>query len=108
LRFVQKPNKDAAPLRDGAVDLETGVIEATTAPELCRQMMFRDRLVGVVSKGHPLAKGKITAARYAGGKHMDDCKPPTNAPVPVGILIPTLYIGRQLARAWIGWLEFRA
>ena len=70
LRFVQKPNKDAAPLRDGAVDLETGVIEATTAPELCSQMMFRDRLVGVVSKGHPLAKGKITAARYAGGKHI--------------------------------------
>src|SRR5882724_10521593 len=25
LRFVQKPNKDSAPLRDGTVDLETGV-----------------------------------------------------------------------------------
>src|SRR5712672_2525647 len=26
LRFVQKPNKDSTPLRDGTVDLETGVV----------------------------------------------------------------------------------
>ena len=26
LRFVQKPDKDSAPLRDGTVDLETGVV----------------------------------------------------------------------------------
>ena len=26
LRFVQKPDKDSAPLRDGSVDLETGVV----------------------------------------------------------------------------------
>ena len=26
LRFVQKPNKDSAPLRDGTVDLETGLL----------------------------------------------------------------------------------
>src|SRR4029077_21136862 len=34
LRFVQKADKDGAPLRDGAVDIETGVVEAMTAPDL--------------------------------------------------------------------------
>ena len=70
LRFVQKPDKDSAPLRDGTVDLETGVVEKTTAPELRVQALFRDRYVGVVRKGHPLSKGKITSVRYAGGKHI--------------------------------------
>lgn len=70
LRFVQKPNKDSAPLRDGTVDLETGVVETTTAPELRVQALFRDRHIGVVRKGHPLAKGRITPERYAAGRHI--------------------------------------
>lgn len=70
LRFVQKSNKDSAPLRDGTVDLETGVVEKTTAPELRVQILFRDRYIGVVRKGHPLSKGKITPSRYAAGRHI--------------------------------------
>ncbi len=70
LRFIQKPDKDSGPLRDGTVDLETGVVEKTTAPELCVQALFRDRYIGVVRKGHPLTKGKITASRYATGRHI--------------------------------------
>ncbi len=70
LRFVQKPNKDSAPLRDRTVDLETGVVEKTTAPELRVQALFRDRYIGVVRKGHPLSKGKITPSRYAAGRHI--------------------------------------
>ena len=70
LHFLQKANKDSAPLRDGTVDLETGVIEKTTAQELRVQALFRDRLIGVVRTGHPLSKGKITPSRYAGGKHI--------------------------------------
>jgi DNA-binding transcriptional LysR family regulator len=70
LFFVQKPNKDSAPLRDGTVDLETGVVEQTTAPELRTQVLFRDRYVGVVRSGHALCKGKITSSRYATGKHI--------------------------------------
>ena len=70
LFFVQKPNKDSAPLRDGTVDLETGVVEMTTAPELRVQTLFRDRYVGVVRTGHPLSKGKITPSRYAAGSHI--------------------------------------
>src|SRR6266550_9293886 len=34
LRFVQKPNKDSAPLREGAIDLETGVVGTMTGPEV--------------------------------------------------------------------------
>ena len=70
LRFVQKADKDGAPLRDGAVDLETGVVEAMTAPDLRAHALFRDRLVGAVRAGHPLSKVKITPARYATGEHV--------------------------------------
>jgi DNA-binding transcriptional LysR family regulator len=70
LFFVQKPNKDSAPLRDGLVDLETGIVEKTTAPELRVQALFRDRSIGVVRAGHPLSRGAITPARYADGQHI--------------------------------------
>ncbi|HYC87891.1 MAG TPA: LysR family transcriptional regulator [Thermoanaerobaculia bacterium] len=70
LHFVQKPDKESAPLRDGTVDLETGVLESTTGPELRAQALFRDRFVGVVRTGHPLSRRKITPARYAAGRHV--------------------------------------
>lgn len=70
LRFVQKPDKDSASLRDATVDLETGVVGETTGPEVRAQGLFRDRFIGVVRKGHPLSKGKVTAARYAAGRHI--------------------------------------
>jgi len=68
--FVQKPNKESASLRDGTVDLETGVVGQTTGPELRAQALFRDRLVGVVQKGHSLSRGRITPSRYAKGRHI--------------------------------------
>jgi DNA-binding transcriptional LysR family regulator len=70
LCFVQKPDKDSAPLRDGIVHLETGVVEKSTAPELRVQALFRDHYVGAVRMGHPLSKGKITPSRYAAGRHI--------------------------------------
>ena len=70
LCFVPKLDKDSTPLRDGAVDLETGVIGKTTVPELRVQALFRDRLIGVVRTGHPLSEGEITPARYAAGRHI--------------------------------------
>ncbi len=71
LRFMQKPDKDSGPLRDGAVDLETGVVEASMGPELRAQALFRDRHIGVVRAGHPLCEGEITPARYAAGQHVN-------------------------------------
>jgi DNA-binding transcriptional LysR family regulator len=70
LRFMQKPNKDSAPLRDGTVDLEIGVVGKATSPELRAQPLFRDRFIGVVRKRHPLSRGEVTPARYAAGKHI--------------------------------------
>lgn len=70
LRFVQKPDKDSKPLRDGTVDLETGVVEASTGPELRARALFEDRLVCVVREGHSLATGALTPARFAAGAHV--------------------------------------
>lgn len=70
LRFVPKPDKSSASLRDGTVDLETGVVEKDTGPELRTQVLFRDRFVGVVRSGHALSRAKITPARYAAGRHV--------------------------------------
>jgi DNA-binding transcriptional LysR family regulator len=70
LRFIQKTDKDSALLREGSVDLETGVVGETTSPEVRTRALFRDRFIGVVRTAHPLSRGKITLSRYASGKHI--------------------------------------
>ena len=70
LRFVQKLDKDSTHLRDGTVDLETGVVSKTMGPEVRAQSLFRDRFVGVVRSGHFLSQGKITSNKYAKAKHI--------------------------------------
>lgn len=70
LCFVQKSSKESTSLRDGSVDLDTGVIGALTGPEVRTRALFRDVFIGVVRAGHPLCKGKMTLARYAKGKHI--------------------------------------
>lgn len=75
LCFMLKPDKDSAPLRDGTVDLETGVVSAAIGPEVRAQALFRDHFVGVVRLGHPLCKGRITASRYATFGHVSVSRP---------------------------------
>jgi len=70
LNFVQKTDKNSAPLRDGRVDLETGVVEEAMGPEVRSLALFRDRLIGAVRPGHALASGKITPQRYKQGPHV--------------------------------------
>jgi DNA-binding transcriptional LysR family regulator len=70
LHFVHKLDKSSGPLRDGTVDLETGVIDKAVGPEVRAQALFRDRFVGVVRAGHPLSAGKLTAVRYAAAAHV--------------------------------------
>jgi len=70
LRFLPKIGKDSTLLRDGTVDLETGVIDDETGPELRAKTLFEDHLVGVVRAGHALARGKVTPARYAACGHI--------------------------------------
>lgn len=70
LRFVQKVDKESAALRQGLVDLETGVLGEETGPEVRLRALFRDRFVGVVRQGHPLSQGTVSAANYADGRHV--------------------------------------
>ena len=71
LHFVQKlDNKDSVLLRDGTVDLETGVVRNTLGPEVRVQALFSDRFIGVVRTGHALSQGEITPARYSAGRHI--------------------------------------
>ncbi len=70
LRFLEKGDKDSTPLREGLVDLETGVVEASTGPELRAQGLFHDRYVGVVRSGHALSRGPVTLQQYLAGRHV--------------------------------------
>ncbi len=86
LRFVTKSDKESAPLRDGTVDLETGVVEASTGPELRAQGLFHDRFVGVVRNGPPALRRngltptlpcRTTHPQLAAGERrvVDRCRP---------------------------------
>lgn len=70
LCFVRRSDKQSAALRDGDVDLETGVVGKLTSPEIRTRILFQDRFVGVVRVGHALCKGEVTAARYAKAGHI--------------------------------------
>ena len=70
VHFLQKADKGSGLLREGAVDLETGVVDGALGPEVRAQALFRDRLIGVVRAGHPLCEGPISTARYAAARHV--------------------------------------
>ena len=52
------------------MDLETGVVEPTTAPELRVLTLFKDRFIGVVAADHPLAHTRVSPKRYAAARHV--------------------------------------
>lgn len=90
LCFVPKPDKDIAPLRDGSVDLEIGVIGGDGG-ELMAQTLFRDSFVGIVRIGHPLLDGEITPERYAACSHVVASRRGRNArPREAGFAAPGL------------------
>ncbi|QAU32954.1 LysR family transcriptional regulator [Janthinobacterium sp. 17J80-10] len=70
LCFLQKQDKESKSLRDGTVDLETGVVGEVTSPEVRTRILFHDRFIGVARAGHALCRGKITPARYAASRHI--------------------------------------
>jgi DNA-binding transcriptional LysR family regulator len=70
LRFLPKDERDTAQLRDGSVDLETGIVRGTSGPELRAHGLFRDRFVGVARAGHPLARRPVDTAGYTGARHV--------------------------------------
>ncbi|HEV7306008.1 LysR family transcriptional regulator [Ensifer sp.] len=96
LRFVQKLDRDNSPLRDGGVDLETGVIGEATGPELRAHTLFHDRFVGVTSPGHALTKGEISASRYALARHVHVSRR-GNERGPVDEALAPLGLAREIA-----------
>jgi DNA-binding transcriptional LysR family regulator len=95
LRFLPKLDRDSAPLRDGTVDLETGVVGKMTGPEVRTQALFRDRFIGVVRKKHPLTKGRVTPARYAVARHVVDSQHPL-ADGPIDRALKSLRLTREI------------
>ncbi len=70
LRFLPQLDKDSASLRDGTVDMETGVIGKSTGPEVRARTLFNDRFIGVARFGHALGGGDISPSRYADSRHV--------------------------------------
>jgi DNA-binding transcriptional LysR family regulator len=102
LRFMHKPDKDSTALRDGSVDLETGVVGKASGPELRTQGLFRDCFIGVVRKGHPLSEGDITAQRYAAGGHISVSRRGLDKG-PVDEVLATLQLERQVVTIVAGF-----
>ncbi len=75
LRFVRKLDKNSEGLRDGSLDLETGVVEGTTGPEVRAQALFVDRYIGAVRGDHPLARMEVGASDYAAWNHVVAWRP---------------------------------
>jgi DNA-binding transcriptional LysR family regulator len=69
LRFVAEGQEDLAPLRDGTVDLDLGVIH-DLGPEVLVEDLYEEHLVGMVSGGHRLARGRVTLRRLASATHV--------------------------------------
>lgn len=70
LRFIRKLDKNSEGLRDGSIDLETGVVAGTSGPEVRAQALFDDRYVGVVRGDHPLVRGEVHPSDYAAWNHV--------------------------------------
>ncbi|MGQ3054442.1 MAG: LysR substrate-binding domain-containing protein, partial [Roseateles sp.] len=104
LRFVPKPDRDSTPLRDGSVDLETGVVGSPTGPELRAQALFRDRFMAVVRDGHALGRGRLTVARYAAGRHIGLSRD-GKAAGPVAQALAALGLSRDIVVTVAGFSE---
>ncbi|WP_414879027.1 MULTISPECIES: LysR family transcriptional regulator [unclassified Pseudomonas] len=102
LCFMHKPDKDSTSLRDGSVDLETGVVGRAAGPELRTQGLFRDRFIAVVRTGHPLSQGEITPERYAAGGHISVSRRGLDKG-PVDEALVTLQLERQIVTIVAGF-----
>jgi DNA-binding transcriptional LysR family regulator len=69
LCFAPEGHEDLAPLRDGLVDIDLGVI-ADLGPEVRTQALYTEHLVGLVAAGHRLGSGPVTLRRLATANHV--------------------------------------
>lgn len=71
LRFVQKDADENRPLREGEVDLETGVISSKTDSNFKSQALLKDHFVYAMRPNHPYAGAPMTTAQYVACEHVD-------------------------------------
>jgi DNA-binding transcriptional LysR family regulator len=69
LRFAPEGNEDVESLRQGLVDLDIGHIELE-GPEVRLQKLCQERFVGLVTKGHPLAKRRVSLLQLVAHPHL--------------------------------------
>lgn len=69
LRFLPTATDDAALLREGSIDLAVGIY-AELPPELRTRVLFTDRFVSVLRKGHPAAKGRLDLETFLSLDHL--------------------------------------
>jgi DNA-binding transcriptional LysR family regulator len=108
LRFVPQGEEAVGPLREGVVDLDIGDIKLR-GPEVKVQKLFENRFMGFVRPGHPLARARITAKRYAEQEHIsasrrglawgpiDEALAVLDLRRRVVVVVPTFYAALMLA-----------
>lgn len=96
LDFIAKTERDSTPLRDGTVDLETGIVGPVLGPELRARSLFRDRFVVVLRHGHPLAGETVDIAAYAAANHVHVGRPGAT-PGPIDLALGTQGYARRIA-----------
>jgi DNA-binding transcriptional LysR family regulator len=69
LRFLPTSTDDAAMLREGAIDLAVGIY-ADLPPELRTRVLFTDRFVTVLRKGHPVARRRMDLETFLSLDHL--------------------------------------
>ncbi|WP_437682297.1 LysR family transcriptional regulator [Sorangium sp. So ce131] len=69
LRLLPEPTGDTDDLRHGRVDLEIGSTEPAL-PEIRGELVGQDHVVVALRRDHPLARGRLTAKRYAQALHV--------------------------------------
>jgi DNA-binding transcriptional LysR family regulator len=94
IRFAPKSSKDVNALRDGAIDLDIGVL-GESGPEVRVQMLFRDRFIGVVRADHPLMAEDVTPERYAMYRHISVSRRGLHSG-PIDMALQTLGLSRQV------------
>ncbi|MTD59032.1 LysR family transcriptional regulator [Amycolatopsis pithecellobii] len=69
LRFASEETEGGPALRDGRVDLEIGVLDHVD-PETETETLTTLAMALIVRAGHPLARGNLTARRFAEAGHV--------------------------------------
>ncbi len=95
LQFLPESHHDPAGLREGRIDLDLGSGHRQD-PELTVRALSGRKLLGVAAAGHPLARGRVTAQRFAAARHVEVAVLPGEEPA-VDAALAALGLHRHIA-----------